>query len=77
MGSADGIDTLTLDVDSSSSGGINQSFGNVINYNIAANGRGTGQIQGGEAPGVVYMISPTRWLVLQPTTDARVNVFQH
>jgi len=77
MGSADGIDTLTLDGDSSSSGGINQWFGTVLNYNIADNGRGTGQSQGGETPGIVYMISPAKWLFLQPTTDARVDVFQH
>jgi hypothetical protein len=77
LGSADGINTLILDGDSSSSGGINQWFGNVINYNIAANGRGTGQSQGGGTPGVVYMISPARWLILQPSTDARVDVFQH
>jgi len=77
LGLADGIDTLTLDGDSSGSGGVNQWFGAVLNYNIAINGRGTGQIQGGGTPGVVYMVSPTRWLVLQPTTDARVDVFQH
>ncbi len=77
MGSADGIATLTLDGDSSSSGGINQWFGTVVNYSIAANGRGTGLSQGGETPGIVYMISPSRWLVLQPSTDARLDVFQH
>jgi len=76
LGPADGTGTLTLDGNSSSSGGLDQWSGNIMNYNIAANGRGTGQV-GDQTPGVVYMISPTRWLVLQPKTDARVDLFQH
>ena len=76
LGSADGVGTLTLDGDSSSSAGLDQWSGNIVNYNITANGRGTGQNQGG-TPAVVYMISPTRWLVLQPKTDARVDLYQH
>lgn len=77
LGSADGIDTLTLAGDSSSSGGINQWFGTLVDYNLTANGRGTGLTQGSGTPGVVYMVSPARWLILQPTTDARLDVFQH
>ncbi len=77
VGTADGQSTFTMGYDSSDSSGLNQSLVNAVTYNIATNGRGTAQNQGDQASGVVYMISPTRWLVLQPTTDARVEVYQH
>jgi hypothetical protein len=77
VGPADGLGTLTLNGDSSGSGGLDQWFGGVVNYSIASNGRGTAEAQGDHAPGVVYVISPTKWLVLQPKTDARVLVFGH
>jgi hypothetical protein len=76
-GSADGLGTLTQSSDSSGSGGLGQSSANVSSYTLAANGRGTMQSQGSQTPAVVYMISPTRWVVLQPTPDARVDVYQH
>ena len=77
LGPADGLGTLTLNGDSSGAGGLDQWFGGVVNYSIASNGRGTAEAQGDRAPGVVYVISPTKWLVLQPKTDARVLVFGH
>jgi hypothetical protein len=77
VGPADGLGTLTLNGDSSGPGGLDQWFNYIINYSIASNGRGTAEAQGGHAPGVVYVISPTKWLVLQPKTDARVLVFGH
>lgn len=77
VGTADGQSTFTMGYDSSDFKGLNQSLVNAVTYNIATNGQGTAQAQGGQVPGVVYMISPTRWLVLQPTTDARVEVYQH
>ena len=77
VGPADGLGTLTLNGDSSGAGGLDQWFGGVVNYSIASNGRGTAEAQGDRAPGVVYVISPTKWLVLEPKTDARVLVFGH
>jgi hypothetical protein len=77
VGPADGLGTLTLNGDSSGAGGLDQWFGGVVNYSIASNGRGTAEAQGDRAPGVVYVISPTKWLVLAPKTDARVLVFGH
>jgi hypothetical protein len=77
VGTADGQGTFTMGYDSSDSRGLNQSLVNTVTYNIGINGRGTAQSQGDPMSGVVYMISPTRWLVLQPTTDARVEVYQH
>lgn len=77
VGSADGLGTLTLSGDSSSSQGIDQWFGTIINYSIASNGRGTGEAQGDQAPAVVYVISPTKFVVLMPSTDAEVAVFEH
>ena len=71
--SADGNGTFTVNEDTSNSGGLNQKLGSIGNYSIAANGRGT--IGGGGA--VVYVISPTKWLVMQPKTDADVEVFEH
>jgi hypothetical protein len=70
--SADGLGTITINEDTSKSDGLSQDLGGIANYNIASNGRGT--IPGGA---VVYVISPTKWLVLQPKTDADVEVVEH
>ncbi len=75
--SGDGQGTGTVSGYSSNSGGLDQWFGAIVNYSIASNGRGTGLDQGGNTPSVVYVISPTKWLVLQPHADARVDVFEH
>ena len=77
VGPADGNGNLVVSGDSSGSGGLDQSFGTLVNYSIAANGRGTAEAQGDQAPAVVYMISPTRFVVMMPKTDARMDVFQH
>jgi hypothetical protein len=77
VGSADGLGTLTVSGDSSGSGGLDQSFGQIVNYSIAANGRGTAEAQGDQAPSIVYIISPTKFVVMMPKTDARMDVFQH
>jgi hypothetical protein len=77
VGPADGLGTLTLNGDSSQPWGIDQWFGTVVNYSIASNGRGTAQAQGDQAPAVVYMISPTKFIVLMPQTDAELAVFGH
>lgn len=76
VGSADGLGTFTSSGYSSSFAGLNQYSSNVANYNVADNGRGTLQGQGDPVPGIVYMISPGRWVVLQPSSDARVEVYQ-
>jgi hypothetical protein len=73
--SADGLGTITLNEDTSKSVGLSQDLGVIANYSIASNGRGT--ISGGSAQAVVNVISPTKWLVLQPKTDADVGVFEH
>jgi hypothetical protein len=70
--SADGLGTITLNEDTSKSVGLSQDLGVIANYNIASNGRGT--IPGGA---VVYVISPTKWLGMQPKTDADVEVLEH
>ncbi|MFZ0912394.1 MAG: Ig domain-containing protein, partial [Candidatus Korobacteraceae bacterium] len=70
--SADGLGTFTLNEDKSNSDGLDQKLGSIGSYNISSNGRGT--IPVGI---VVYVISPTKWLVLQPKTDAEVVVFEH
>ena len=77
VGPANGLGTLTLNGDYSQSDGLGQSLGAVVTYSIASNGRGTAEAQGDQAPGVVYVISPTKWVVLLPKTDARVLVFGH
>jgi hypothetical protein len=74
--SADGLGTITVNGDKSKSDGLTQSLGGIANYSIASNGRGTLQ-GGGGAPDVVYVISPTKWLLLQAKTDADILVFQH
>jgi hypothetical protein len=75
--SADGLGTITVNEDSSASYGLEQALGDIGNYSIASNGRGTFQGSGGGTPGVVYVISPTKFLSLSPKTDARVDVEEH
>jgi len=77
VGSADGLGTLTLSGDSSRSSGLDQWFDTLVSYSIASNGRGTGEAQGDQAPAVIYVISPTKFVVLMPKTDAGVGVFEH
>jgi hypothetical protein len=77
VGPADGLGTLTLSGDSSKPSGLDQSFDTVVNYNVTSNGRGTAEAQGDTAPSVVYVISPSKFIVLLPKTDARVLVFEH
>ncbi len=77
LGAADGNGNLIVSGDSSSSGGLDQWFATPVSYSLAANGRGTALGQGDQAPSVVYMISPTRWVVMMPKTDARMDVWQH
>ena len=76
LGTADGLGTFTVSGDASDASGLNQISDNV-SYNVAANGRGTMQGQSDPVPGVAYMISPARWVILHPSTDARMEVFQH
>lgn len=77
VGPANGLGTLTLNGDYSQSDGIGQSLGTIVTYSIASNGRGTAVAQGAPAPSVVYVISPTKFVVLVPQTDARVLVLEH
>ncbi len=77
VGPADGLGTLTLSGYSSQPWGIDQWFGTAITYSIASNGRGTGEAQGDHNPAVVYVISPTKFIVLMPQTDAELSVFEH
>lgn len=76
-GSADGTGTFTANGYSSSFSGLNQYTGANASYDIGSNGRGTLQGQGDPVPGIVYMMSPTRFVVLRPSSDARVEVYQH
>ena len=77
VGPADGLGTLTLNGDSSGAGGLDQWFNYIINYSIASNGRGTAPGNPSGSEGVFYVISPTKWIVLMPKTDARMDVFTH
>ncbi len=77
VGTSDGVGTFVLNGDSSRAGGLDQWFGDAINYSIAANGRGTAEGAGDQHPAVVYMISPTLFVVLMPSPDAEVAIFQH
>ena len=77
VGPANGLGVLTLNDDASGSGGLDQSFGTIVNYSIAADGRGTAEAQGDQAPAIVYVISPTKFVVMLPKTDAKMLVFQH
>ena len=76
-GPADGLGTFTVQSDSSGPGGISQQSGEPVTYAIASNGRGTALTQGDQFPSVIYMISPTRWIVLLTNVDARMDVFNH
>ena len=77
VGPADGQGTFTLNGDSSGPGGLSQQLGEPITYSIAANGRGTAVTQVGEAPSIIYLISPTRWVIMLTNADARMDVFNH
>ncbi|MFI5118138.1 MAG: hypothetical protein ACHP8B_15710, partial [Terriglobales bacterium] len=74
VGSADGAGNLTTNTDGSSHKGLGQTLGQIHNYTIAANGRGTSS---DNPPVVFYVISPSKWLVLLTDTDAAVLVFEH
>ncbi len=76
-GPADGLGTFTVNGDSSGSYGLDQYFGTIVTYSMAADGRGTAETQGDATPSVIYMISPTKWIVMMTDPDARVDVFQH
>jgi Putative Ig domain len=73
-GSSDGVGTLTLSDDSSKDGGLGQNLGQAIGYTVAANGRGTSVEQ---PPAVIYVISPTKVVVLLPEDGAEVVVLAH
>jgi hypothetical protein len=77
VGPANGLGTLTLNGDYSQSDGLGQSLGAVVTYSIASNGRGTAEAQGDQAASVIYVISPTKFIVMMPKTDARMDVFTH
>lgn len=77
VGSADGAGTMVLNGDGSHPDGLDQWLGHVINYIIAANGRGTAEGSGDQHVAVTYMISPTSFVVLMPSTDAEVAMFRH
>jgi hypothetical protein len=77
-GSGNGAGTTTFGGDGSDFEGLDQWFGLHITYTMAANGRGTGLAQGDETPSIVYMISPTKFLVMMSEEeDARMVVFEH
>ncbi len=75
--SADGNGTATGGGDSSGPWGLDQWFDTVVSYSIAANGRGTAQAQGDKSPAIIYVISPTKSVILMANQDARVAVFEH
>jgi hypothetical protein len=77
VGSADGLGMLTVNLDSGKPSGLQQKLGAIANYSIASNGRGTAESPGDQAPSVVYVISPTKWVLMLPKTDARMDVFTH
>jgi hypothetical protein len=77
VGAADGNGTLIVSGESSGPGGLDQSPNTNVSYSIASNGRGTAEAQGDQAPAIVYMISPTKFVVMMPKTDARMDVFGH
>ena len=74
-GTANGV--IDLNEDDSSHNGIDQRSDIIFNYSIASNGRGTGQAQGDDGASVIYMISPTKFLVLGINADAVVEVYEH
>ena len=73
-GSADGAGNLTTNDDVSSYKGLGQSLGKPHSYTIAANGRGTSS---DNPPAIFYVISPNKFIVLLPDTDAEGLVFEH
>ena len=77
LGPGDGVGTLTLSGDSSRPWGLDQWLNHNINYSIASNGRGTAQAQGDKSPAIVYTVSPTKFIVIMPQTDAEMVVFEH
>lgn len=76
-GSADAKGTLLVATDSSGSDGLDQSAATNVSYSIASKGRGTAQAPDDPAPAIVYMISPTNFVILIPKPDARVLMFTH
>jgi hypothetical protein len=74
---SDGNGTATSGGDSSGPYGLDQWSDNIVSYWIASNGRGAAQAQGDKTPAVIYVISPTKSVVLMTNQDARVAVFEH
>ncbi len=73
----DGAGSLTMNGASSGADGLDQYFGGQATYNIAANGRGTAISPGDQAPAIVYVISPSAFVVMMPKSEARIDFFQH
>ncbi len=73
-GNLDGAGRLNLNTDSSSSQGLGQVIGESVNYTVAANGRG---VTDEPAPAVIYLISPTKFIVLVPQSGADLIVLEH
>ncbi len=76
-GPADGKGTLVVSGDSSAADGLDQNLATNVTYNITSNGRGSAEAQDDKAPAVVYMISPTSFVILLPKPDARLIMFTH
>ena len=74
VGSADGAGNVTTNDDSSLYKGLGQNLGQLHSYTIAANGRGTSS---DNPPAIFYVISPSKFIVVLPDTDAAVIVFEH
>jgi len=77
LGTADGQGNLNVNGASSNAGGIDQYFGVPVTYSIASNGRGTAIAQGDSGPSIVYMISPSRAVIMHPEQGADMDVMQH
>ncbi len=75
VGPADGQGNLVLSGDSSRSDGLDQWFGTPVSYSVAANGRGTAEAQGDHAPSVVYIVSPTAFVIMFPNPGAGMELF--
>ena len=76
-GSANGAGNMVFSSDSSDADGLGQHLGGNVTYSLAANGRGTAIGQGDQLPSVVYVISPTKFVVMMPDPDAEMVVFEH
>jgi hypothetical protein len=76
-GSSNGTGTMVFNGESSSGDGVDQYFGTNITYSLGANGRGTAAGQHDQFPSVVYVISPTKFVVLMPQSDSELAVFEH